>query len=102
MKEGHFWASFLVEGEPKNYLQSVRRSYKRGVKAITLAPGDSYEETFKVHAKDWGNQQKMKPGVYALRVHYEDNRNSVVTTENGVEAGVIKTLVSDQLMVRIM
>jgi hypothetical protein len=82
IKEGHLLARFLVNGIEKTFLQSVRASYKQGVKLITVKPGAEYREDFTVHPKT-----ELKPGRYPIRVRYVDNDPS--STCGDLSAGEI-------------
>ncbi len=105
VEEGGFTAVFIVEGEAKTFLQSVRASYASGVKTVTVNPGQVYEEPFNIHPKDWGKQRKLATGQYRVRVCYHSRGSSwrpeVNRGADRIDEGVVRTLDSEEVIVRI-
>jgi biotin synthase-related radical SAM superfamily protein len=105
LDEGCFRAIFIVDGEAKTFLQSVRASYKSGVKEVTINPDTVYEEQVIIHPKDWGQQRKLPPGQYRVRVSYARRDSSwrpgVNREANHIKDGVVVRLDSKEIDVRI-
>jgi hypothetical protein len=103
LTEGQFFASIVVNGEPKRFLQSVHGSYAAGFKTIKINPYDTYEEEFIIRPKDWGDQKKLEKGSYKMRVQYIEPQQDhlYLANENCVEDGIVKTLVSDEATIYI-
>jgi hypothetical protein len=105
VEEGGFTAVFIVEGEAKTFLQSVRASYASGVKTVTVNPGQVYEEPFIIPPKDWGKQRKLATGKYRVRVCYHSRDSSwrpeVHQGADCIDEGVVRALDSEEVFVHI-
>jgi hypothetical protein len=107
LDEGRFVAVFCVNGETRTFLQSVRASCKTGVKTVTVSPGEEYQEPFTVHLKAAGQQPNLQRGTYRVRVCYrcrkdgEPWRPSVIRRMTQIDRGVVKTLESEEVDLRI-
>ena len=105
LAESGFMAVFIVEGEPKTFLQSGRFSYASGVKEVTVNPGEVYEEPFVIHPKDWGEHRKLAPGHYPVRLSYHGRGSSwrpqVHRAATRIDEGVVRTLDSEEIVVII-
>jgi len=105
LEEGRFMAVFIVAGEARTFLETVRASYASGFKTITVKPGEVYEEPFIIHPKDWGRQQKLIPGQYRVRVCYSRSAGSwhptVNREANTITDGAVGTLGSDEIVVSV-
>lgn len=105
LEEGGFMAVFIVGGEAKTFLQSARASYASGVKTVTVNPDEVYEEMFTIHPKDWGEQRKLAPGQYRVRISYQRRdsyrRPEVDRGANRLDQGIVRSLDSEEIFVRI-
>lgn len=105
LQEGHFVAIFIVDGEPKTFLQGVRASYASGPRQVTVKPGETYDEQFVVMPKDWGQQRSLPHGKHRMRISYRGTDGTwhpaVERQATRIEDGALARLDSDEIAIEI-
>jgi uncharacterized membrane protein len=79
--EGSLMVQFHNPEQERMFMQAIRASYKRGVKTITLKPGEEYKDTLALVPK-----ANVKPGMFKAKIVSYIRRHELTQT---LDMGVV-------------
>ncbi len=100
-REGDIRAMFLIGGQEKRLLQSVRARYKRkGLYKsliLPLQPKETWNTTFSVNPRNG----ELPAGSYPVKVYYQITDRYTLPQEGYFEGALTGTVISNKFTVRV-